>query len=147
MSDVRASQLSCTLNSACDCVHVLCSVVEVMGHRYGLGEKQTNRMVLAVDELFANIGQHGYHGKEGTIEMRAIYDGQALRFEFRDYAKPIRDADALRRRSTEINDVYSGGLGLHLIHASMDEVSHQALSDGNRWLLTKYVRGRKTVEA
>jgi len=139
--------MSCTLNSACDCVHVLCSMVEVVGHRYGLDEKQINRMVLAVDELFANIGQHGYRGEEGLIEMHVDYDGRALCFEFRDYAEPIQDARIFSNRTPDIHGLFSGGLGMHLIHATMDKFSHQPLRDGNRWLLVKYVQRRKTVEA
>ncbi len=140
-SDPNSSQLSCTLNSACDCVHVLSSMVEVMSRRAGLGDKETNRVVLAVDELFANIGQHGYHGKEGPVEMKAEYDGGSLRFEFRDYALPLMDADTLRGQAADASQIRPGGLGLHLIYAIMDEVRHQALDDGNRWSLTKHLKG------
>ncbi|MDQ6958803.1 MAG: ATP-binding protein [Mariprofundaceae bacterium] len=140
-SDSNSSQLSCTLNSARDCVHVLSSMVEVMSQRAGLNDKETNRVVLAVDELFANIGQHGYHGKEGPVEMKAKYDGDSLWFEFRDYALPLMDTDTLRGQAVDTSQIRPGGLGLHLIYAIMDEVRHQALDDGNRWSLTKHLKG------
>ncbi len=136
-----SSQLSCTLNSACDCVHVLSSMVEVMSRRAGLNDRETNRVVLAVDELFANIGQHGYRGKEGSIEMQAEYDGRSLRFEFRDYAPPLMDEGTLQGKLMDTGQVRPGGLGLYLIDTIMDEVRHQTLDDGNRWSLTKHLQG------
>jgi len=139
MTTPNRSQLSCKLNSACDCVHVLCSMVEVMSRRAGLNDKETNRVVLAADELFANIGQHGYHGEEGLIEMKAECDGGFLRFEFRDYASPLVNESTLPRQARDVNQIRPGGLGLYLIHASVDEVRHQVLNDGNSWLLTKYL--------
>jgi len=139
MTVSNRSQLSCKLNSACDCVHVLCSMVEVMSWRAGLNDKETNRVVLAADELFANIGQHGYHGKEGRIEMIAECDDGSLRFEFRDYASPLTDEATLHGRTIDANPMRPGGLGLCLIRASVDEMRHQVLNDGNRWLLTKYL--------
>lgn len=132
-----SSQLSCTLNSAFDCVHVLSSMVEVMSRRAGLDDKETNRVVLAVDELFANIGRHGYHGKEGPVEMKVKYEHDALRFEFRDYAAPLMDEDTLCGQAADASQIRPGGLGLYLIYAIMDEVRHQMLEDGNRWSLTK----------
>ena len=140
MTTPNRSQLSCKLNSACDCVHVLCSMVELMSQRAGLSGKETNRMVLAADELFANISQHGYHGKEGSIEMETEYDGSSLRFEFRDYAPPLMNEDTLHGPATDISQIRPGGLGLSLIYAIMDEVRHQTLNDGNRWSLTKHLK-------
>ncbi len=134
------NQISCTLNSSCDCVDVLCSMVEVMGQRASLSDKQTNRMVLAVDELFANIAQHGYHGLEGQVDMRAACENDILSFELRDYAKPIADASALCTSNPCLNSELSpGGLGLQLICAVMDKIEHEPLPDGNRWHLIKYL--------
>jgi len=117
-------------------------MVEVMGRRAGLNDKETNRVVLAVDELFANISQHGYHGKEGPIEMKAECDDGFLRFEFRDYAPPLMDKDTLQGQSMDASQIRPGGLGLHLIYAIMDEVGHQRLDDGNCWSLTKHLQPR-----
>jgi len=133
------SELSCKLNSACDCIHILRSVVEVMGARVGMDDMQTNRMVLAVDELFANITRHGYKGDCGTIELRAELGHDALKFVFRDYASPIRNHGDLQGRDME--KVRPGGLGLHLIDAVMDEFHHQAMPDGNSWTLVRHLKG------
>ncbi|MDQ6959390.1 MAG: ATP-binding protein [Mariprofundaceae bacterium] len=142
MGSLNRSQLSCKLNSACDCVHVLCSMVEVMSRRAGLNDKETNRMVLAADELFANIGQHGYHGQEGLIEMIAECHDGSLCFEFRDYAAPLTNEAVLHRKTMDASQAEPGGLGLYLIHASVDKLQHRVLDDGNRWLLIKYLHAR-----
>jgi len=114
-------------------------MVEVMSRRAGLNDKETNRVVLAADELFANIGQHGYHGKEGLIEMIAECDDGSLRFEFRDYASPLVNESTLHRQTPDVSRIQPGGLGLYLIHASVDEMRHQVMDDGNLWLLTKHL--------
>jgi len=135
------SELCCKLNSACDCIHVLRSVVEVMGARASMDDMQTNRMVLAVDELFANINRHGYKGSCGTIEMSAKLGNGMLKFVFRDYATPVQSQCDLQGRDLE--NVRPGGLGLHLIEAVMDEFHHQAMSDGNSWTLVRSLKGEK----
>lgn len=148
MSD-SDNQLSCNLNSACDCVHVLSSMVEVMGHRVGLSDKETNRMMLAVDEMFANIAQHGYQGREGRVEMAASLQGDVLSFELRDYAAPLLEDEMLGwpRQAEAGDEITPGGLGMHLMRAVMDKIEHEALADGNRWRLIKHVGEEHEDEA
>jgi len=112
-------------------------MVEVMGARAALDAMEINRMVLAVDELFANIGKHGYRKRTGIIEMQAGMNSSELYFELRDYAPPVLDDASLSGR--DLHDVRPGGLGLHLIHSVMDETRHHALDDGNRWVLIRYL--------
>ncbi len=141
-------QLSCKLNSTCDCVHVLSSMVEVMGHRVGLSDKQINRMILAVDELFANIAQHGYQGREGTVEMSASRHDDVLSFELRDYAAPLLKDEMLGwPRPDGEKELKPGGLGMHLMRSVMDKIEHEALADGNLWRLIKYLDREQEDEA
>jgi len=115
-------------------------MVEVMGHRAGLSDKETNRMILAVDEMFANIAQHGYHGREGKVEMSAAWHGGTLSFELRDYASPLGKDEMLGWPVPGAgDDLTPGGLGMHLMQAVMDRIEHEALADGNRWRLIKYL--------
>ena len=57
------SILSCRLESKCDCVRILHSMVEVIAGRVGLDCVEANRLALAANELFANICSHGYKGQ------------------------------------------------------------------------------------
>jgi anti-sigma regulatory factor (Ser/Thr protein kinase) len=130
-------------------VHVLQSIVEVLGARVGLDEIATNRLALAVDELYANIAKHGYHGKPGPVEFEAHIHRESggiaqLHFEFRDHAPAIKDKEILNGR--DINDVAPGGLGMHLICSVMDEVQHEALPDGNRWHLVANIKTEALYE-
>lgn len=134
------SEISCTLNSDCGEIRMLMSMVHVMARRAGLSDKMSNRMLLAVDELFANIAEHGYHGREGKVEMCARIHRGALVFELRDYADPFAEACVLCEKPPRLEDeaaISPGGLGLHLMHAVMDDIEHEALADGNRWRLIK----------
>jgi len=131
--------MSCRLNSSCECIGVLISMVEVVGRRAGLSDKQINRMKLAVDEMFANIARHAYHGHEGAVEMSASWRKKQLRFELRDYADPLSASDirSWARPAAAGDELKPGGLGMQLMRAVMDRVEHEALADGNRWLLIK----------
>lgn len=144
------NEISCTLNSASGEISMLMSMVHVMATRAGLSDKMCNRMVLAVDELFANIAEHGYHGRIGEVEMCArIHDG-ALVFELRDHAEPFAEACVLCASPPHRDaraDITPGGLGLHLMHAVMDNIEHEALADGNRWRMMKYLDGEGDDES
>ena len=125
-----------------DCVHVLHAMVEVIALRAGLTDMETNRVALAVDELFANIIDHGYGDKLGKVHFESkihINDEglQELHFSFRDYAPVIHMADLSCERdaSGDPADIEPRGLGVRLIHSIMDAVEHVALEDGNQWTL------------
>jgi len=148
IEDMEASQvgkLNFQLNCQRDCVHILRSMVEVMAMRASLNEKEKNRVVLAVDELFANIACHGYGDKPGKVEFETKITTndvgtEELHFMFRDYA-PTVDVQGWACGGEEpcASEITPGGLGIQLIHSIMDVVQHESLTDGNRWLLV-YMR-------
>ena len=138
----QIGKLMFQLNTKKDCVHILRSMVEVMAMRAHLGELESNRVTLAVDELFANIAQHGYGDKPGRVEFEAKlhinqHRQKELHFEFRDYA-PVMHKERFNcgeEKPCSASDVLPGGLGISLMHSIMDVVQHEALPDGNYWLL------------
>jgi len=125
-----------------DCVHVLHSMVEVIALRAGLNDMETNRVALAVDELFANIIDHGYGDKPGKVQFESkIHSNdegmKELHFIFRDFA-PVVDVKGWncgKSRPCCAEDITPGGLGIQLIHSIMDVVEHCSLDDGNQWTL------------
>lgn len=145
----RIGQLHFRLNCRDDCVHVLRSMVEVIAARAGLDDVCANRVALAVDELYANIVRHGYHGAPGPVEFetrihRADGEEQELLFVFRDFATPLTDTgwkEVAHPLHHDAEKIEPGGLGVHLIHSIMDRVEHEALPDGNRWLLIYQCKG------
>lgn len=138
----RVGRLSLQLNCNSDCVHLLRSMVAVMSSRAGFDECRSNRVAVAVDELFANIAKHAYGGHPGRIEIETEIAGthgsRALLFEFRDYAScgwtgNIHEAaDAPQ----DLEYLTPGGLGLRLIASIADGCEHEVLEDGNFWRLT-----------
>ncbi len=136
------NKLSLKLNAQCDCVMILRSMVNVLCERAKLSVIEKNRVGLAVDELYANIVRHGYHGKAKPLtfdaDMHIENEGQvALTFTFQDCA-PVVDISGWDCGDIEpccADTVTAGGLGIPLIHAIMDEVKHEALDNGNRWVL------------
>jgi len=137
----QIGKMQCQLNSYYDAEYVLRSIVYVITTRAGMDDKHSNRVALAVDELYANIAKHGYDGKPGRGEFDARIhkeaDGQAyLYFTFRDYA----DHAAHEKLKALINDpgekpLTPGGRGLMMISAVMDRLEHRALAVGNYWCL------------
>jgi anti-sigma regulatory factor (Ser/Thr protein kinase) len=117
-------------------------MVAVMTARAGLEELQSNRVAIAVDEVFANIAAHAYGGKPGRVEFetqifRRDDKSRELVFYFRDYAS-VCWTGSLEGITAEVPDaetVQPGGLGLKLICSVADYCEHEILDDGNRWKL------------
>ncbi|PIP01693.1 MAG: ATP-binding protein [Zetaproteobacteria bacterium CG12_big_fil_rev_8_21_14_0_65_54_13] len=137
----HVGRLRLQLNCNSDCVYVLRSIVAVMSARAGMSELRSNRVAVAVDELFANIANHAYGGKPGRVEFETRIinhsDGSVLLFDFRDYASVSWNGclkEVAARRIDHANPC-PGGLGLKLICSVSDHCEHDILDDGNRWRL------------
>lgn len=108
----------------------------------GFTTDDCNAVTIAVDEALANIIKHTYKGatnKKIVVSLRVLKD----RFEIvlRDFGKKL---DLSKVKSRDLDDVRPGGLGVHLIRSTMDEVVYDnSLSDGNRLTLAKYLPGGK----
>jgi len=138
----HVGKLCLQLNCKSDCIHVLRSMVAVMTARAGMAELQSNRVAIAVDELFANIAAHAYNGKPGRVEFKTCIDAdvegcQELIFDFRDYAA-VRWTGNVEDATTHApsdESLCPGGLGLRLICSVADRCEHEVRTDGNRWRL------------
>jgi len=139
-NDVGKICLQWNCNS--DCIHVLRSVVEVMTNRAKMDQLQSNRVCVAVGELFANISAHAYGGQAGKVELEVnIVAGSGewreLVFDFRDYAALgwMGDVQEAAARQVDPEHLCPGGLGLKLIYSVSDRCEHDVLPDGNHWRL------------
>jgi len=138
----HVGRLCLQLNCNSDCIHVLRSMVAVMSARAGMDELQSNRVAIAVDELFANIAAHAYHGKAGRVEfvtsIEALEHGaRELVFDFRDYASVGWNGNITEivSHALDTEHLRPGGLGLRLICSVADRCEHEVLEDGNHWRL------------
>ncbi|WP_227819320.1 ATP-binding protein [Mariprofundus micogutta] len=138
----HVGKLCLQLNCNSDCIHVLRSMVAVMTARAGMDELRSNRVAIAVDELFANIATHAYGGKAGRVEMETCIcnesdRGPVLIFDFRDFASVVWSGDikAAANHEPDPANLTPGGLGLRLICKVSDHCEHESLEDGNHWRL------------
>ncbi|HET6823075.1 MAG TPA: ATP-binding protein [Anaerolineales bacterium] len=97
---------------------------------------------LAVDEACTNIISHGYAGMDpGSIILDLDIDTDRIIISLTDFGHafepsntPIPDVDA------PIEERELGGFGLFFIQQSMDEIDYQVTEDGNKMILTKFLR-------
>jgi serine phosphatase RsbU (regulator of sigma subunit)/anti-sigma regulatory factor (Ser/Thr protein kinase)/transposase len=103
-----------------------------------LGERARREVRLGVDEACANIIEHAYAGRAGTIGVEIVTDGQQVAITLNDNGKAF-DPHAVGTPdlSRYVKTGKKGGFGLYLIHKTMDEVRHQRAGDENRLTLVK----------
>ena len=91
---------------------------------------------LAIEEIFVNISSYAYHPIEGEAEVRCevLEDPLHVVVQFLDGGKPY---DPLARGEADTSKeailARVGGLGIHLVKKTMDDVSY-AYEDGKNIL-------------
>lgn len=111
-------------------------IIERWAHFAGLPDADVGCLILGADEAAANIIRHAYRGAEGTIEYSAAIDddGQSLAIRLRDHGTPVSEE---RLKGRDIEDVRPGGLGLHFMRCTFDEVRFEPHPDGTTLHLRK----------
>ncbi|NIR52501.1 ATP-binding protein [candidate division KSB1 bacterium] len=108
----------------------------------GFSKGEKNQVVLAVDEAASNIIKHTYQNdtdKPIVISYR-IFDDR-LEVVLRDFGNK---ADPKKIKPRDLEDVKPGGLGVHFIKSTMDQVRYDNTLDvGNQVTLMKYLPGKK----
>ena len=75
-----------------------------------------------------NIIQHGYKQNEtGEIILEIYKNSEEIVFRLTDFAPPV---DKCTIKSRDLKDVRPGGLGVHFICESMDDIKYLHLPDG-----------------
>jgi serine/threonine-protein kinase RsbW len=101
--------------------------VSSIGAQAGFDDNEAARLALAVDEACANVIKHAY-GSEPLHEVtvRAIVDNEELIFEVIDTGRGFDPTETSEKGVEElIRQRRSGGLGLRLIRAMMDDVQYR----------------------
>jgi serine/threonine-protein kinase RsbW len=103
--------------------------VTTIGNQAGLLPAGVAQLELAVDEACANVMEHAY-GRDMTKEvtLRATIDGDILEIDVIDTGKSF-DPSAVPQMELEklISNRKSGGLGMRLMNALMDEVHYEMI--------------------
>ena len=134
----EAESLEIRLTSDPRWLRVLRAAVGQVGHLAGLTPQAVDRLKLAVDEACANIIVHAYGGQTGQpIVATLLLHPDRLEVRLRDFGKQV-PPDSIR--PLELDPSRIGGLGVHLIHACMDEVVYEpAYGEGMVLRLVKYL--------
>jgi anti-sigma regulatory factor (Ser/Thr protein kinase) len=108
-------------------------------------DSEARAIVRSVDEALANVMRHAYGGQPGLpIEIscrRLEQSGQnatqgGIEILLTDKGVPVKPS-ALKGRA--LDEVRPGGLGLHFIHESMDEVEFTRKNGKNHLRMVKYL--------
>lgn len=98
-------------------------------------KEETEMIVLGVDEACTNIIRHAYKNEEDqpiTLTLEATSGG--IRFRLRDFAKETSRA---RFAGRSLDQVKPGGLGVHLIRSTFDQVNYRRRQNGTELVLVK----------
>lgn len=89
---------------------------------------EVDRAVLAVNEACMNIIQHGYKQDDtGEIILEIFKRPDEIVFRLTDFAPPV---DKCKIKGREWEDVRPGGLGVHFICETMDDIKYLHHPDG-----------------
>lgn len=120
------------------------SALERLAELLSFSPEEARAVTRAVDEALTNIMRHTYEGRlDQPIEITfsripcpaSVGQGNGLEIVICDCG-PAVDPAKLQGRALE--DVKPGGLGLHLIHQSMDSVEYRRGEGENQFRLVKY---------
>lgn len=118
--------------------------LEKLAKLMSLSAEDGRAVTRAVDEALTNIMRHSYQGRrDQPIEVvctripcpASVGSGQGLEILICDCGPAV---DPAKLRGRALDDVKPGGLGLHLIHQSMNSVEYRRKGDTNEFRLVKY---------
>ena len=119
----------------------LVDLLEAFGPQSGLTDDATFKLTLALDEIVANVVRHGFDDdREHRIEVKVTVDDRTVTasveddgVEFDPREAPVPDLDL------PIEMRKPGGLGMHLVKATMDSVEYRR-QDGRNILTVTFAR-------
>ncbi len=115
--------------------------VEDVLTQHGLSEVDTHKIVLAVDEVCANLIIHSHRcNAEESIELSVEFTDEKTIFEIRDHGAAFNIAQYKEPSLTEIiKSKKKGGIGLMLVNRIMDKIEFYQEKGYNICRLTKDV--------
>ncbi|HBY59040.1 MAG TPA: ATP-binding protein [Solibacterales bacterium] len=117
--------------------------VSSVGSQAGLAESDRSKVELAVDEACANVIEHAY-GKDVTkdVIVRATIETDQITIEVIDTGKGF-DPGGVEQKDLDrlVRERRSGGLGMRMMKALMDEVVYQIVpGEKNELRMVKRLR-------
>ncbi len=136
-----AATLTLSLKNDAAEIGRLVDLLEAFGPQSGLTDDATFKLTLALDEIVANVVRHGFDDdREHRIEVKVTVDDRTVTasveddgLEFDPREAPVPDLDL------PIEMRKPGGLGMHLVRATMDSVEYRR-EDGRNILTVVFSR-------
>lgn len=127
---------SLTVPGSLDSLKDIREYVQSAADAFGLEERSTYRLALAVDEVATNIVTYGYgeSGATGDIEIRADVSNTSLEIVLEDQSPPF---DPLSKQEphnldSPLEDRPIGGLGIFLAVRNVDSFRYEFVDGRNR---------------
>jgi anti-sigma regulatory factor (Ser/Thr protein kinase) len=119
--------------------------VEGLTERLGFERRDTERMVLAVDEACTNVIRHAYGGRvDERLIITFVVKTETFEVRIRDFGQP---KDPGRFQTRDLSELRAGGLGTHLIRCAVDEVHYEHPESGGTLLRLVKHRSRSASGA
>ncbi len=114
------------------------AVTEKVSLAAGLGGEEADKLVLAVDEACTNVIRHAYgNRRDGRIAITFAPGPDRLEITIRDFGS---GGDPATFRGRDLTELRSGGLGLHFIESSVDQMEYTRPAGGGMVLkLVKFI--------
>lgn len=123
---------------------VVRSAVKQFATVIGFSEEQCRAITAGLDEAVTNIIRHAYRDRhDQAIHLTCRGNDTALELILEDAGGP---ADPEELHGRPLDKLQPGGLGMHIIRGTMDEVEYQRLPGGNRLRLVKYTKPKNSEE-
>jgi serine/threonine-protein kinase RsbW len=116
-----------TVPSSTENLALVREFVVAVGVQAGLADADVGKLELAVDEACANVMEHAYgHDETKEVVVRATFDREVLHIVVEDTGRGFDPAVVPQENLARlIAGKKSGGLGMRLIKALMDEVRYE----------------------
>jgi serine/threonine-protein kinase RsbW len=108
----------------------------------GVTDENLYDVQLAVDEACTNVISHGYAGLDpGSIILDLDIEPEKIVVTLTDFGHSFEPSSApMPDVNAPLEERELGGFGLFLIQQSMDDMNYQVTEDGNKMILTKYLK-------
>ncbi len=125
--DSSATEKTLKVPAAPDQLEALLSVFDDFSASKLLNKREQNVVRVCIEEVFANVVNHGYQGKSGEVTVRIwVENNEQLRISFADNGVQFNPLDHPEvEPMTTQKDIKVGGLGIHLVRKKMDYTNYQ----------------------
>ena len=103
-----------------------------------LTSKDTNSILLAIEEACTNVIRHAYLYGRGSVRVHIAVAGDRVTFSIYDRGRSFDfDRSGAPDLGRYVQTGRKGGLGIYLIRKIMDEVDYRTIGDENRLRMVK----------